>query len=198
MKDVKPIVAENLTNLRKSRGLTQAQLAQRLDYSDKAVSRWEHGDTLPDINVLYQLCEFYGVTMDYLVHPDNEFEKERFKAKGEIRSRIAICLLAVSFVWLVATVLFACAKTVRLDGIQNPWKLFIWAIPASCFTLLKAARPFHNNLLSLLASSAFTWTLITSIYIQFLQYNFWLIFIVGAPIQVIIILGYNLKSLKKR
>ena len=72
MKDVKPIIAENLAALRKSRGLTQAELAERLDYSDKAVSRWEHGDTLPDMNVLCDLCEFYGITLDYLVHKGDD------------------------------------------------------------------------------------------------------------------------------
>ena len=56
MKDLHPIIAENLALLRKSSGLTQAQLAERLGYSDKAVSRWEKGDALPDINVLYELC----------------------------------------------------------------------------------------------------------------------------------------------
>ena len=56
-KDVKPIIAENLVMLRKKKGITQAELASRLDYSDKAVSRWEHGDTLPDINVLCELCD---------------------------------------------------------------------------------------------------------------------------------------------
>ena len=61
MTDIKPIIAKNLAHFRKQSGLTQAELAEKLNYSDKAVSRWEHGDTLPDINVLNQLCEFYGL-----------------------------------------------------------------------------------------------------------------------------------------
>ena len=56
LKDIKGIVSKNLVTLRKGKGITQAELAERLNYSDKAVSRWEHGDTLPDINVLYELC----------------------------------------------------------------------------------------------------------------------------------------------
>ena len=67
MKDIKPTIAKNLSFFRKQSGLTQAELAEKLNYSDKAVSRWEHGDTLPDINVLYQLCDFYGIDMTYIV-----------------------------------------------------------------------------------------------------------------------------------
>ena len=71
-KDVKPIIAENLTMLRKKKGITQAELAERLDYSDKAVSRWEHGETLPDIKppkcpckyMLY--CDYFNDYLDYM------------------------------------------------------------------------------------------------------------------------------------
>ena len=73
--DVKNIVARNLTMLRKNKGMTQAELAEQFNYSDKAVSRWEHGDTLPDINVLHQLCEFYGITMNDLVSEECRIEE---------------------------------------------------------------------------------------------------------------------------
>ena len=66
MEDIKLIIAQNIVSLRKKHDLTQAELAEKLNYSDKAVSRWEHGDTLPDINVLYQLCDFYGIDMNTL------------------------------------------------------------------------------------------------------------------------------------
>ena len=57
MKDLHPTISENLVFLRKSNKLTQSQLAERIGYSDKAVSRWETGDALADINVLYELCD---------------------------------------------------------------------------------------------------------------------------------------------
>ena len=64
MKDLRKIIGDNLTELRKRRGLTQLELAEKFNYTDRAVSKWENGDTLPDVEVLYQLCEYYGVTMD--------------------------------------------------------------------------------------------------------------------------------------
>ena len=75
MADVKSIVASNLTMLRKHRGLTQAELAAHFNYSDKAVCRWEHGDTLPDINILVALCDFYDITMNDLIDPDCTIEQ---------------------------------------------------------------------------------------------------------------------------
>ncbi|MBO5908335.1 MAG: helix-turn-helix transcriptional regulator, partial [Clostridia bacterium] len=103
MEDIKPIVAENLAKLRKSQGLTQVQLAEKFNYSDKAVCRWERGETLPDINVLYSLCEFYGITMNDLVSAELETEEIDVDRKSRFKYRILISILLVSVVWLAAT-----------------------------------------------------------------------------------------------
>ena len=52
MEDLKQIFAENLSALRKKKGWTQMELAERLHYSDKAVSKWERGESLPDVVIL--------------------------------------------------------------------------------------------------------------------------------------------------
>lgn len=77
---VKVIVAKNLTELRKSRGLTQSELAEKLKYSDKTVSKWETGDSLPDISVLAELAALYGISLDDLVH-ENAAEKLRTRQR---------------------------------------------------------------------------------------------------------------------
>ena len=71
MEEIRKIIGKNLSELRKNKGLTQLELAEKFNYTDRAVSKWENGDTLPDIDTLYVLCEFYGVTLDYLTHEDN-------------------------------------------------------------------------------------------------------------------------------
>ena len=191
MKDVKPIVAENLAALRKKRGMTQAELAERLDYSDKAISRWEHGDTLPDMNVLCELCEFYGITLDYLTekHDAEEEQITPSKAQKENETKIAMCALAVSIVWLLATVIFVYSNLI--NG-ASYWKAFVWAVPASCFVILRMTRTYRNSIFSIGISSALIWTLLAAIYVQFLKYNIWLIFVTGIPAQVIIYLWYNI------
>ena len=50
--NVKQTIAKNLVELRRRHRFTQQELAQRLNYSDKAISRWEHAETLPDIETL--------------------------------------------------------------------------------------------------------------------------------------------------
>ena len=77
MEDLRKIIGNNLSELRKKRGLTQLELAEKFNYTDRAVSKWENGDTLPDVEILYNLCEFYGVTLDYLTHEDNNFYVKR-------------------------------------------------------------------------------------------------------------------------
>ena len=66
MKDIKSIVASNLIALRKSRKMTQADVAEKLNYSDKSVSKWEHADSLPYISILSALAFLYGVPLDSL------------------------------------------------------------------------------------------------------------------------------------
>ena len=50
--NLKTIIAKNIVLLRTGERLTQAELAERLNYSDKAVSKWERGESLPDIAVI--------------------------------------------------------------------------------------------------------------------------------------------------
>lgn len=186
-KDVKPIIAENLTMLRKKKGITQAELAEHLDYSDKAVSRWEHGDTLPDINVLCELCDFYGVTLDFLVQKGDGQFKQRIQSKKMMINNIAVCALAVAIVWLAAISFFIYGKTVMS---RNFWIVFIWAIPFSALAVLRMGKGWIPLLVKTVIWSLFLWTLITSIVLHFLKYNLWMFYIVGAPAQLIIILLY--------
>ena len=72
MADMRLIIAKNLIDLRKSQGMTQLELAERLNYSDKAVSKWERGESLPDITVIKTIADLFGVTVDYLITEEHE------------------------------------------------------------------------------------------------------------------------------
>ena len=63
---------EKIVELRKQKGLSQEELAEQLGVSRQAVSRWELGQTLPDIPNLLQLCELFGVSADYLVKDEEQ------------------------------------------------------------------------------------------------------------------------------
>ncbi len=209
MRDVKPTIAKNLAYFRREAGLTQAQLAEKLNYSDKAVSRWENGDTLPDINVLYHLCEFYGIDMDTLAREDADtVAAETAAAKRDIHSSFVyrLCLygLSVAAVWLVATTVFLYADMSEDGG--HYWMAFIWAMPASCLALrliekLFARREMVNHTFRFCANTVFVWTAITAVFLQVLVrpggHILWPLFLVGIPVECILILWFRLKRLQK-
>lgn len=194
MENVKETIARNLAELRRAHNLTQSALAEKLNYSDKAISRWEHAETLPDIETLCRICEIYGVSFEYLLSKERtEIAPVNTPVKNTGR-RVTICLIAICTVWLAALTLFTSLGT--LFGVYD-WRIFIWAIPASmtvifvCNLIWWRSRIFYSIILSFVL-----WTIILAIYLQMLKYNLWLLFIVGAPIQAIVILANNMP--KKR
>ena len=67
MEELKKIVAANLTALRTAKGMTQLELGDMISYSDKAISKWERGESIPDAFVLLKLSRIFGCTVDYLL-----------------------------------------------------------------------------------------------------------------------------------
>jgi transcriptional regulator with XRE-family HTH domain len=196
-KDIKPIIAKNLTSLRKQSGLTQAELASKLNYSDKAVSRWEHGDTLPDINVLYQLCDFYGIDMNTLVSDDEDSLAPTppiIDLRNSLRFRVCIFGLAVAVVWIVATIIFLYSGIIGQGAYY--WMAFVWAIPASCTAVFITSFGMKLRVFRLVMSSVLIWTLLTAVFLHFLLvgYLLWPIYLVGIPLQLIYVMIFIMKK----
>lgn len=196
--DIKTTVASNLIALRKSKGLTQADVANVLNYSDKSVSKWEHADSLPDISILSALADMYGVTLDYLTHEDAEEQLAYVngKHKPDRERQLTIEILAVTIILLCSTVAFVygyCFREVQYVF----WQAYLWAIPASSILLLYFNRVWHKNILaSIILKSILLWSLLLCIYLQFFDYKLWMIFIIGVPIEAIFILSGNLTKFK--
>ena len=109
MKDLRDIVAKNIATLRTEAGLTQLKLAEKLNYSDKAVSKWERGESVPDIFMLKEIADTFGVTVDYLLESDHGGDAHPTKKLVRLRrrNRMMISIMSVACVWLVATIAFA-------------------------------------------------------------------------------------------
>ena len=108
------IVAENLAELRRAKGWTQAELAEKINYSDKSVSKWERGEGLPDLKVLMQLAELYGVTLDCFVTKgaaEQKLAEPTVPWRQRAGFRVVLDLLTVSIVYLLATVAYAVCAT---------------------------------------------------------------------------------------
>ncbi len=179
MKDIKQIIADNLIELRKQHNLTQNDLAKKLQYSDNTISRWEHAEITPSIEILQKIGEVFDVPLENLLK-ENMAERVDETNKKTFVNKIASMLFSLSAVWLIAIILFVYAQTF-LKVIY--WMAFVWAIPVSCLVLLIYQRNWGNKVFGFVVGSVLIWSFISSIYLQFLEYNVYLIFLVGVPIQ---------------
>ena len=198
-KNITKIVGNNLTALRKSAGMKQIEIAKKFNFSDKTISKWESGESLPSLDVLVKLCEFYGITLNDLTSESLDCTDAAniipVNAKIENTNKIIITLLAVTLVWIIATIAFIYAK---LYTNVNLWIAFIWAVPVSFIVGIVLNSIWGKRKINFILISFFVWTLLTAIYLQILEYNLWVVFILGIPSQIAIILWSGLKSNKKK
>lgn len=187
--DLKQIIANNIIELRKDMDLTQAELADKLGYTDKAISKWERAESIPDVIILKQLAELFGVTLNYLIEAEHPKTKEELPRRAK-NNRLVISLLAAAAVWFVATVLFV---YLQLYGIPGGWKVFVGAVPATMIVLLVFNSIWGKRVLNFIIISVLVWSALTFAYLM-LPYNLFLIFIIGIPIQVLIILWSQIKT----
>jgi len=182
MENIRETVGKNLAKLRKQQGLTQFELAEKFNYSDRAISKWENGDNLPDIEVLYKLAAFYGVTVDFLCQDHEADEYTSNMNPTVLRNRIITACLIGSIIWMIATIVF-----VYMLITQNIvcWMAFVWAVPVSAiFVSYINYKWFKVRILYFISYSLFVWTTLAAIYLQCLSYNVWPLFLIGIPAQL--------------
>lgn len=195
MEQLNEIISRNLVLLRKHNRLTQSDIASRLQYSDKTVSKWETGEITPNIENLCKLCEMYNISIDKIVKPLPTDMFQDTKKNYDNQNKIIISLLAILAVWAIATVSFVYSK---LWFSSYNWLAFIWAIPCSCVVALIFNTLWGNRTLSFIITSILLWTLITAIYLQNLKYNLFAIYFIGIPLQISILLWSGLKRKNKQ
>ena len=194
MKNIREIIGENLANLRKDAKLTQLELAEKFNYSDKSISKWEKGETLPDIIVLNELCEYYGVTLDYLTHEQTPETAKKFIKRNNVdrNNKITITALTMVIPWMVATIIYVWSL-IRVGS--NYWECFVWPTPLSFLILAYMNhRYFKSRWIYFISNTGFLWSLITCVYLQVLSYNVWPLFLIGIPVQIILILLARIKK----
>lgn len=188
--DLREVIAKNICELRCEMNMTQLMLAEVLNYSDKAVSKWERGEALPDVTVLKRIADYFGVTVDYLLesehgtnaHPTRELVKQRR------RNRAVITLMSVACAWLVATIAFAVLLSVQTAF--APWLVFVYAIPVSMIVAVVFNSIWGARRLNFFIVSTMLWGLLLSVYLTVKLValaNIWVLFIVGIPIQFLVI-----------
>ena len=201
MEDLGRIIAENLTFLRRNASLTQLEFGEKFNYTDKTVSRWENGTVVPSVEILKQIADFYGVTVDYLLTEHKTMKDFNTGPKKTInaRNKIILCALIITVVWFVAMAIYvASIYNLGTANMQENiwWSVFLWAIPISFVIMAYFAHFwFRGSIWYYVFVSCFVWTTLLAAFITFLYLNtYWYLFFIGIPIQIAIILLYKLKK----
>ena len=196
-------IGSNIASYRKRAGLTQAALAEQLNYSDKAVSKWERGESIPDVLTLDALARLLGITVNDLLQDPNALPEEQGpvqqtmgrvveKALKRKANKNIILGLSSLLVWFVALLIFVVLTSI---GIPNGWLAFFFAIPADSITMLSLRSAWHDFRWNRFLISSMMWGGVLSIYMSLLMLaglNIWLMFLLCIPGQIAILLWFKL------
>ncbi len=200
MEDPKEIIARNIVDLRRKNGMTQLELAEKLNYTDKAVSKWERGESIPDVAVLKNIADLFGVTVDYLLTAEHKTTVPVLsRLESTLRSHRVITGLSILLVALLATLIFVILDL--LPGERGgAWLSFIWAVPVGSIVWLVFNSIWFNRHLNYLIISILVWSTLTATHITalFFGVNIWLIYVLGVPGQAIILLWSKMRGWKKK
>ena len=196
-------LGSNIAAHRKRFGLTQAALAEKLNFSDKAVSKWERGESIPDVVTLAHLAELFDVPMDVLVRDKDELPKDIGSVERVMERAVEKTLkrkankriiqnLSSLLVWFLALLVFVILRT--LD-VPNAWMGFVYAIPVNCIVLISLRSAWHDYRANILLISILSWSSLLSIHMSlfaYLHFNVWMIYLLGIPGQLAIFLWSRL------
>lgn len=191
--DYKRSIANNIAELRKAVPLTQAELAEKLNYSDKAVSKWERGESIPDVIVLKQIADVFGVTVDYLLEDVHDLKATMKSVPRQLKiNRLLITGLSCMLVFLIATLAFVILGL--YTDLNKLWLAYVYCIPVCSILLIVFNSIWGKPRLNFVFISLLVWSLLASIYLSLGDYSKWLLFIIGIPGQVIIVMWSGIKA----
>lgn len=191
--DIKQNFSKNLSVLRKSRNMTQAELAEKLNYSDKSISKWERGDVLPDITTFKMIADFFGIKVDELITADKRREMSQNGKRALITS------LSCALVFFIATLALLFYSSFR--DFEYAWLFYVYAVPISCIILIIFTSKWFSTLSTMISVSGLVWSLSVSVYLSILLFahvNLWFIFVVCAVFQVLVLIWFKLLDRAKK
>jgi len=191
MEDYRQIIAGNISQLRKAKGMTQLELAEALNYTDKAVSKWERGESIPDAIVLKQIADMFNVSIDYLFVADHSYDVSQPNSnirsvKRRLNNRKFITGMSIILVWFIATLVFVILRTVLSN--YRDLLCFVYALPVSLIVWLVLNSIWFSRRKNYLIISMLMWSILVAICITLLIFAkpaFWFL-LLGIPGQAII------------
>ena len=192
--DLKVITASNIINLRTAKGMTQAELGELLNYSDKSVSKWERAEAVPDAYVLKNMSEIFGVSVDYLLNSHDSWERpESFKKEERNFHSNVITILVIFGIWTLAFLIYIIGWLLE----ANWWLLFVYAVPVSLITFLVLNSVWEQGKNNRHIIYALVASIFITVYITFRSYNPWQILLLLIPAELIVFLSFRIKKSHK-
>ena len=195
------LLAKNLAYYRKASGLTQLELAEKFNYSDKSVSKWERGEGFPDVFVLKSLADFYGITVDDLYASEH---KKIVSQNHSLGKQVYIKLFSVGISWLVTLIVFFFLITFLKNTAFKPWLVFVYGVLASAIVLLVWDFIYHHRFLRMIDTTIIIWIGTLSVYLTLVNViknspaALAFIFIVAVPLQILEVIWFFFHRNKKR
>lgn len=201
MDDIKSIVARNIVALRQANHMTQLDLAERLNYSDKTISKWERAESTPDIAVLIEIAQLFGVTLDYLVKAEHgDVQEVQKPAREEPKyNRKAIAYVSESVAWILAIAAFI-LTTLIMGRVTFQYLYFVYALPAVLIVRLVFNSIWFNPRNNYYIISFLMWSILAVLHLTFLYFgiNIALIYLIGAAGQAVILLWSRIGKPKRK
>ena len=200
--ELKNRVGSGIARLRRERGLTQAELAERINYSDKAVSKWERGESLPDVLTLMNLAQILETDLNTLTGcgaqealpevPEEPEITEKLPPKRRRADRSAVQKLSSILVWVVALFLYMVLEAFEVPHL---WLLFVLAVPANAIVLLSLRSAWKIYGWNRVLISVIMWGFLLVIYLLLWlvgHVNVWKILLMGILGQTAIGLWFKM------
>lgn len=196
MDELKLVVASKLIKLRQAAGMTQAELGEKLNYSDKTVSKWERGESVPDAYVLTRLAEIYGTSVDALLRGEEPWMDPVKKQRLDERDRApkfsstVVTIVAILGIWTMAVLMFV-VFWIALDELL--WLIFACAVPVSLITLLVLNSVWNKGRHNQYIVMALVACIVGLLYLFFLKINPWQLFLVLIPAEALTYLCFHIR-----
>lgn len=194
MENLNKIIAKNLIRYRTQSGMTQIELAEKINYSDKSISKWERGDGIPDIYVLVNLAKIYGITVNDLLEDNNIDDiDDVIPMEAKNGKKFYIALLSIGLTWFIATLVYAILFMIPTIK-DYAWLSFIYAIPVSGIVFQVFSAMWGNSITNVIASSIILWGVLISICISFKIHTIWILCVAGGVFEILIIIWFMFRK----
>ncbi len=157
-------ISEKILKLRKQAGISQEELAEQLQVSRQAISRWEVGSATPDAANIQQLSKLFHVTTDYLLNDDFESDRDipavkEIEAKGtqKMKQMIALCVSALGF--LGNALIYLLSRMIRVPVpkiyYENGTKMYEWNAARTGYSYIYFIQAHHLEVIAILCGVLF-------------------------------------------